>query len=175
MRAQAWRQFIVERARKNHTLGMICASALRAVIGPCRTRCHTRAGSASAARTKANQAHVEALQIRTLDSVAFNAWLAAFTSGDPADQRVAERRLRPGYRPAFRAWLATDPAHNPNAPAGPGYMPQYRIPQDLTARFYDAKADAEFSRGSDAGDRSDKYIRVTVFLATVLFLVGIAG
>jgi len=139
------------------------------------TRSSVSLASASAARTKANQAHVEALQIRTLDSVAFNAWLAAFTSGDPADQRVAERRLRPGYRPAFRAWLATDPAHNPNAPAGPGYMPQYRIPQDLTARFYDAKADAEFSRGSDAGDRSDKYIRVTVFLATVLFLVGIAS
>jgi len=48
LRAQAWRQFIVERARKNHTLGMICASALRAAIGPCRTRRHTRAGRSRA-------------------------------------------------------------------------------------------------------------------------------
>src|SRR5207249_924682 len=33
LRAQAWRQFIVQRARKNHTLGMICASAPRADRG----------------------------------------------------------------------------------------------------------------------------------------------
>jgi hypothetical protein len=139
------------------------------------TRSSVSLASASTARTKANQAHIEALQIRTLDSVAFNAWFTAFTAGDPGDQRLAERRLRPGYRPAFHAWRATDPAHNPNAPPGPGYMPQYRIPQDATARLYDAKADAQFARGSDAGDTSDKYIRDTVFLATVLFLVGIAS
>jgi hypothetical protein len=139
------------------------------------TRSSVTLASASAARTKANRANLEALQIRTLDAVEFNAWFAAFTAGDRGDQRLAEKRLRPGYRPAFRAWLATDPAHNPNAPPGPGYMPQYRIPQDRAARVYDAKADAEFARGSDAGDTSDKYIRDTVFLATVLFLVGIAG
>jgi hypothetical protein len=139
------------------------------------TRSSVSLASASAARTKANQAHLEALQIRTLDSVSFNAWFAAFTAGERGDERLAERRLRPGYRPAFHAWVATDPAHNPNAPPGPGYMPQYRIPQDKTARAYDAKADAQFASGSDAGDTSDKYIRDTVFLATVLFLVGIAS
>jgi hypothetical protein len=139
------------------------------------TRSSVTLASASAARTKANRANLEALQIRTLDSVMFNAWFAAFTAGDRGDERLAEKRLRPGYRPAFHAWLATDPAHNPNAPPGPGYMPQYRIPQDVAARAYDAKADAEFARGSGAGDTSDKYIRDTVFLATVLFLVGIAS
>src|SRR2546423_8497937 len=139
------------------------------------TRSSVSLASASTARSKASRAHLEALQIRTLDSVSFNAWFAAFTAGDRADQRLAEKRLRPGYRPAFNAWLATDPAHNPNAPPGPAYLPQYRVPQDRTARAYDAKADADFARGSDAGDRSDKYIRDTVFLATVLFLVGIAS
>ncbi len=33
---------------------------------------------ASASRTKANRADLEALQLRTLDSVSFNAWFAAF-------------------------------------------------------------------------------------------------
>jgi hypothetical protein len=139
------------------------------------TRSSVTLASASAARTKANRANLEALQIRTLDAVTFNAWFTAFTAGDRGDQSLAEKRLRPGYRPAFHAWLATDPAHNPNAPPGPAYMPQYRIPQDRAARAYDAKADAQFARGSDAGDTSDKYIRDTVFLATVLFLVGIAS
>jgi hypothetical protein len=60
---------------------------------------------ASAARTKANRADLEALQLRTLDSVSFNAWFSAFTAGNLNAEHLAERRLRPGYRPAFYAWL----------------------------------------------------------------------
>ncbi len=131
--------------------------------------------TASAARTKANRADLEALQIRTLDSVSFNAWFTAFTAGNASAERLAERRLRPGYRPAFHAWLATDPAHNPNAPPGPSYMPQYVIPQEAVATSEDHKADVEFAKGSEAGSTSDKYVRDTVFLATVLFLVGISS
>jgi hypothetical protein len=130
---------------------------------------------ASAARTKANRADLEALQLRTLDSVSFNAWFSAFTAGNQGAERLAEKRLRPGYRPAFYAWLATDPAHNPKAPPGPSYMPQYVIPQEAKANTEDAQADASFARGSAAGATGDKYVRDTVFLATVLFLVGISG
>ena len=39
----------------------------------------------------------------------------------------------------------------------------------------DAEANAEFTTGSSAGGTSDKYVRDTVFLATVLFLIGISG
>jgi hypothetical protein len=130
---------------------------------------------AATARTKASRAELEALQLRTLDSVSFNAWFTAFTNGNTSAQRIAERRLRPGYRPAFHAWLATDPAHNPNAPPGPSYMPQYVIPQETAANADDAAADAAFSSGTSAGATGDKYVRDTVFLATVLFLVGISG
>ena len=130
---------------------------------------------ASALRTKANRADLEGLQLRTLDSVSFNAWFAAFTAGNTNAERLAERRLRPGYRPAFHAWLATDPAHNPHAPPGPSYMPQYVIPQEAAATAHDKQADAEFAKGSEAGATGDKYVRDTVFLATVLFLVGISS
>ncbi len=130
---------------------------------------------ASAARTKANRADLEALQIRTLDSVSFNAWFSAFSTGNANAQRLAVKRLRPGYRPAFNAWLATDPAHNPNAPPGPSYMPQYVIPQAQIATREDNTADASFARGTAAGATGDKYVRDTVFLATVLFLVGISS
>ena len=54
-------------------------------------------------------------------------------------------------------------------------MPQYVIRQDAAARSHDAQADAAFTKGADAGSTADKYIRDTVFLATVLFLVGISG
>ena len=130
---------------------------------------------ASAERTKANRADTEGIVTRTLDSASFNAWFTAFTAGNANAERLAEKRMRPGYRPAFNAWLATDPAHNPNAPPGPAYMPQYVIPQDAAAKAHDARADAAFAKGSEAGATADKYIRATVFLATVLFLVGISG
>lgn len=130
---------------------------------------------ASADRTKASRADIEGIVTRTLDSASFNAWFAAFIAGNARDEQLAVKRMRPGYRPAFNAWLATDPAHNPNAPAGPAYMPQYVIPQDAVSRSLDAEADTAFTAGSDAGATSDKYIRDTVFLATVLFLIGISG
>jgi hypothetical protein len=139
------------------------------------TRSSVSLATASASRTKASRSELEALQLRTLDSVSFNAWFTAFSTGNKNGERLAERRLRPGYRPAFHAWLATDPAHNPNAPAGPAYMPQYVIPQAQAADRYDAAADAAFTHGSEAGETADKYVRDTVFLATVLFLVGIAS
>lgn len=131
--------------------------------------------TASAERTKANRADTEAIVIRTLDSASFNAWFTAFTAGNADAERLAEKRMRPGYRPAFNAWQATDPAHNPDAPPGPAYMPQYVIPQEATAKTHDARADAAFAKGAEAGATADKYIRATVFLATVLFLVGISG
>ena len=130
---------------------------------------------ASAERAKANRADLEALQLRTLDSVSFNAWFTAFTAGNVRAERIAERRLRPGYRPAFDAWLATDPAHNPNAPPGPAYMPEYVVSQEVDANAFDRQAEAQFSKGSEAGATGDKYVRDTVFLATVLFLVGISS
>ncbi len=130
---------------------------------------------ASAARTKANRADLEALQLRTLDSVSFNAWFSAFVAANSNGERLAEKRLRPGYRPAFYAWLATDPAKNPNAPPGPSYMPQYVIPQEATSKQNDKQADVAFADGTQAGATGDKYVRDTVFLASVLFLVGISG
>jgi hypothetical protein len=130
---------------------------------------------ASAARTKASRADLEALATRTQDSVSFNAWFTAFVAGDAQSQQLAIKRLRPGYKTAFFAWLATDPVHNPNAPPGPAYMPQYVIPQQRLADVYDRAADAAFTKGENAGGTSDDYVRDTVFLATVLFLVGISG
>src|SRR5205085_10884408 len=102
---------------------------------------------ASSTRTKASLAQVQATQIRTLDSVSFNAAETAYTANDPRLFRLAVKRLRPGYRPAFTAWLALHPLKNPNAPPDPSYLPQYRIPQEAQGRALTAKADAYFAEG----------------------------
>ena len=129
---------------------------------------------ASTARTKANRANLDALELRNLDSSAFEAWFAAYIAGNQEAMALAARRFRPSFRVAFDAWRATKPEANPNAPRGPTYMPQYRQPNLARARALDERADEEFAAGAKAGETSDKYIRGTVFLATVLFLVGIS-
>jgi hypothetical protein len=130
---------------------------------------------ASSTRSKASVAQIKATQIRTLDSVSCNAAETAYASGDPKLFRLAVKRLRPGYRPAFLAWLALHPLKNPNAPADPSYLPQYRIPQEAQGKALNAKADHYFEEGQSAAGTADKYVRLTVFLAAVLFLVGIGS
>jgi hypothetical protein len=130
---------------------------------------------ASATRTKANLAEIRATQIRTLDSVSFNAAETAYAAKDPKLFRLAVKRLRPGYRPAFEAWLALHPLKNPGAPPDPSYLPQYRIPQEARGLALNAQADAYFSDGESAAATADKYVRLTVLLAVVLFLVGIGS
>jgi hypothetical protein len=130
---------------------------------------------ASASRTEANRAVGKATQIRIFDSVSFNAAYDGYVANDPRAFRLAVRRLRPDYRRAFDAWVATRPLKNPNAPPDPSYMPQYRIPEEAAGRALDARADRLFSDGKAAAATGDKYVRLTVFLATVLFLVGISG
>jgi hypothetical protein len=126
-------------------------------------------------RVQASRADLRALQLRTFDSVSFNAVFAALTSNDKRALRVATARLRPAYRTAFTAWLATRPLTNPNAPPGPAFMPQYRIPQEARATALDERADRFFEEGRSEADNADKYVRLTVLLAVVLFLVGIGS
>jgi hypothetical protein len=129
---------------------------------------------ASAARTKANRADLEALTIRNFDASTFNAWFTAYIAGDARGMRLAAKRFTPQFRVAFDAWLATHSATNPDAPPGPTYMPQYRPAGLAQSRALDVAADGFFTAGQDAGATADKYVRVTVFLASVLFLVGIS-
>ena len=53
-------------------------------------------------------------------------------------------------------------------------MPQYKPAGAALAKRLDKEADARYAEGQHAGETGDKYIRVTVILASVLFLVGIS-
>jgi hypothetical protein len=129
----------------------------------------------STLRNLATRADLSALSTRNFDSSTFNAWFTAFTLDDPRKQAIAERRFRPEFKVAFDAWMATDPLHNPRAPPGPTYMPQYKLADQARANALDAAAAAAFNAGDRAGRVGDDYIRITVFLAAILFLVGIGS
>jgi hypothetical protein len=129
----------------------------------------------STLRALATRDDLTAFSLRNFDSSTFNAWFIAFTLNSPQKEAVAERRFRPAFRVAFNAWMATNPLHNPHAPPGPTYMPQYKLPALAQANALDNAADAKFQAGNQAGLVGDDYVRITVFLAAVLFLVGIGS
>lgn len=123
---------------------------------------------------QANRADSEAATLRNFDSSTFDAWFAAYIAGDQRGMQIAARRFRPEFRVAFDAWRATKPESNPNAPPGPTYMPVYRQPGLAARRALDERARAEFDEGEASGGTADKYVRLTVLLASILFLVGIS-
>jgi hypothetical protein len=130
---------------------------------------------ASTARTRASNANLAALTTRNFDSSTFEAWFAAYVAKNSVAMTVAERRFRPEFRVAFDAWQRTNPETNPNAPPGPTYMPEYKLPDQERAKELNAEADHLYVEGATAGSNADQYVRVTVYLATVLFLVAISG
>src|SRR5881275_254255 len=64
-------------------------------------------------------------QERIYDSDTFNSWLAAKLDGKAEAAKFFERRFRDEYRPAFAAWMSTDPFDNAQALPGPIFMPEY--------------------------------------------------
>jgi hypothetical protein len=139
------------------------------------THASLQLAKASAARTEANRADFEGFALRNFDSSTFGAWFSAYVAGNKQAERVAEMRFRPNFLVAFNAWLKTDPFTNPHAPKGPTYMPEYTQPDLAQANALNARANNYYTVGEEAGTNADNYVRTTVFLATVLFLVGISG
>jgi hypothetical protein len=133
---------------------------------------------ASTARTEANRAAIEADEARNFDEEVFAIWFSARTSGDPDAVAQAERLFSPNMAAAVDAWSAGEPGADPadpDAPRGPTAMPDYDLPGAEQAAELDARADELFAEGEEAGFTADDYIANTLYLATVLFLVGISG
>ena len=131
-------------------------------------------GEASKLRFEANAHESRAGQEQVYDAGTLNSWLQATLTGQKLTAAAFEKRFRLEYRPAFRAWLKTDPLHNPKAPAGPIFMPQYRNADLAEAAALNKQASDTFTRGTDARDNGDHYVRTTVLLATVLFLIALS-
>jgi hypothetical protein len=130
---------------------------------------------ASTLRVESNQALGVAESTRNLDLSAFNTWYIAYTLGNKSQMAVAERRFRPDFRIAFDAWIASDPVHNPHAPPGPTFMPQYHQPQLVRAATLSRQADQASAQGDHNAKVADNYVRISVVLASVLFLVGMGS
>ena len=138
------------------------------------TESRVEIATASSLRIEGSRADADAFELRSYDSSTFESWFSAFIAGNKAAMRLAEHRFRPDFKVAFDAWRATKPETNREAPRGPTYMPQYKRPGAAEARILDERAKAAFLEGETDGSTADKYVRLTVVLASILFLVGIS-
>jgi hypothetical protein len=112
-------------------------------------------------------------QERIYDSDTFNSWLAAKLNGKEEAAEFLERRFRDEYRPAFTAWLRTDPFNNAQAPPGPIFMPDYHNAKHEQFLSLNKQATEIADRGTKSGETGDNYVRITVLLATVLLITAI--
>jgi hypothetical protein len=131
-------------------------------------------GRAFTERFQADTASTLGSQELAANSAIFTAWLQAHAANNAALQSQYKARFTPDYKQAFDAWLATDPFTNPNAPSGPATMPQYQNHYIAQATRLNDQASSTFDQGTAARDTSDQYVRYTVLLATILFLIALA-
>ena len=68
-------------------------------------------------------------------------------------------------------WIALEPLTNPDAPPGPSFMPEYENRLLEHGAELNERADRLFDAGTASRHRADEYIRITVVLASILFLL----
>lgn len=131
-------------------------------------------GLANRYRVQAEGATAYSNQERVYNASTVVEWLKAEANGQKNLADLFERRFLPEFLPAFESWKKTDPLHNPKAPVGPFFMPEYRNAKAEEAAKLNDKATETFEEGNRARERSDNYVRVTVLLATVLLLTAVS-
>jgi hypothetical protein len=135
----------------------------------------TSYSQAGAMRTESVRASNQAGQLVQIDIGLFANWINAFAAQDMQLSDFYEERFREEFKPAFEAWLSTNPATNPDAPKTPFDMPEYQVSAVEESILLEEEASELFSMGEEANQISDNYILNTVILASVLFLGGIAS
>jgi hypothetical protein len=113
-------------------------------------------------------------QDRLYDIITFNGWALGRTAGNEKLTDFYERRFRPEYQTAFQAGKALDPLHNSSAPPGPIFTPEYRNANATESANLAERANSYFAKGVSTRGTGDEYVKVTVFLATVLLLTAIS-
>jgi hypothetical protein len=131
-------------------------------------------GLSSKLRIQADGLATAANQERLYNASTVAEWLKAEANGQKKVADLFQRRILPEFRPAFDAWKMTDPLNNPNAPPGPFSMPVYHSVKADEATRLNAEASERFELGNQARQHADKFVQVTVVLATVLLLISIS-
>jgi hypothetical protein len=130
--------------------------------------------AANAARVESTRASDLANAQSEIDVTTFSQWVDAYLRGQDEVATFYGRRFREEFRPAFHAWLRTEPFDDPSAPPTPFAMPEYRLAATQEADALDAQAESTAAQARDDVQRATNYVLGVVLFAISLFFAGIS-
>ncbi|MET0997921.1 MAG: hypothetical protein ABWX73_04315 [Marmoricola sp.] len=138
-------------------------------------------GEQAAAAGRTNAIRIEAARAQGLsqsqtqvDVATFIAWAEAERRGDEEVASFFVQRFRDEFRPAYDAWVATEPLTNDQAPPTPFAMQEYRVAAREEAARLDAAAEKAAAEVRLDIQRSSNYVLTVVLYAVVLFFAGMS-
>jgi hypothetical protein len=132
------------------------------------------ASRANAVRFEATQSASLADSQREVDVATFIQWIDAHATGDDELASFYADRFRDEFRPAFDAWLATDPLTDPNAPPTPFAMDEYQLDAATEAERLDAEGELYSAAVRRNVQRAGNYVLGVVLFAVALFFAGMS-
>ncbi len=130
--------------------------------------------SASAARVESTRASSLANTQTQIDVSVFTQWVDAALRDETELATFYQQRFRDEFKPAFQAWLRTDPFDDPSAPPSPFAMDEYRLAATQEANELSATAEASAELARIYIQRATNYVLGVVLFATSLFFAGIS-
>jgi hypothetical protein len=135
----------------------------------------TKASSrTNAIRIEAGRAQGLAEAQKQVDVATFIQWIDAYAQDQNDLREFYETRFRAEFKPAFAAWLATEPLMNPDAPPTPFVMPQYRLAAEDEAEQLDADAEVSSAQVRRNIQRASNYVLGVVLFSVSLFFAGMS-
>jgi hypothetical protein len=129
---------------------------------------------ATATRLESTRASGVANRQVQIDVAVFIQWVDAYARDETELAGFYEERLQDRFKPAFDAWIASDPLENPAAPLTPFEMPEYRLAANDEAERLEADATAASEEAREDIERAERYVLCVVLFATSLFFAGIS-
>jgi hypothetical protein len=129
---------------------------------------------ATAARVESTRSSGVANRQGEIDVALFIQWADAYALDETQLQQFYRRRFRDEFKPAFRAWIATQPLTSPGAPLTPFAMPEYRLAAQDEVERLEAQATVAAEEAREDIDRADRYVLAVVLFASSLFFAGIS-
>jgi hypothetical protein len=109
-----------------------------------------------------------------VDVATYMQWVDAHARDETELTDFYVKRFRKEFKPAFDAWLATDPLENEGAPLTPFAMPEYRLAATEEAERLDAQAEESAATVRRNIQRSNNYVLAVVLFAVALFFAGMS-
>jgi hypothetical protein len=127
----------------------------------------------NAARVESTRASDLANRQGVIDVATFIEWVNATKANNNDLATFYRTRFRAEFKPAFEAWIATQPLTDPTAPATPFAMPTYQLAANTEADRLEQVAATNSAKAQAANERANNYVGALVLFASALFFAGI--